>query len=63
MSDRFRTGLGAAWNTLNVEGGSSVAVFGLGAVGLSVIQGAKGEEGWRCIAGGAWRIIPGLVSG
>jgi len=36
-----RTGLGAAWNTLNVEGGSSVAVFGLGAVGLSVIQGAK----------------------
>lgn len=35
------TGLGAAWNTLNVEGGSSVAVFGLGAVGLSVIQGAK----------------------
>lgn len=40
-----RTGLGAAWNTLNVEGGSSVAVFGLGAVGLSVIQGAGGAVG------------------
>lgn len=35
------TGLGAVWNTCNVEGGSSVAVFGLGAVGLSVIQGAQ----------------------
>merc|ERR1712100_421333 len=35
------TGLGAVWNTCDVEGGSSVAVFGLGAVGLSVIQGAK----------------------
>ena len=35
------TGLGAVWNTCEVERGSSVAVFGLGAVGLSVIQGAK----------------------
>ena len=35
------TGLGAVWNTCDVEGGSSVAVFGLGAVGLSVIQGAQ----------------------
>ncbi|GMI41213.1 hypothetical protein TeGR_g6691 [Tetraparma gracilis] len=35
------TGLGAVWNTCKVEPGSSVAVFGLGAVGLSVIQGAK----------------------
>lgn len=35
------TGLGAVWNTCNVERGSSVAVFGLGAVGLAVIQGAK----------------------
>eukprot|EP00804_Cyclotella_cryptica_P018871 CCRYP_006415-RD/>CCRYP_006415-RD protein AED:0.17 eAED:0.17 QI:85/1/1/1/1/1/11/1521/690 len=35
------TGLGAVWNTCKVETGSSVAVFGLGAVGLAVIQGAK----------------------
>lgn len=35
------TGLGAVWNTCDIEGGSSVAVFGLGAVGLAVIQGAK----------------------
>jgi S-(hydroxymethyl)glutathione dehydrogenase/alcohol dehydrogenase len=35
------TGLGAVLNTCKVEPGSSVAVFGLGAVGLAVIQGAK----------------------
>jgi len=35
------TGLGAVWNTCKVEKGSSVGVFGLGAVGLSVIQAAK----------------------
>ena len=35
------TGLGAVWNTCKVESGASVAVFGLGAVGLAVIQGAQ----------------------
>lgn len=35
------TGLGAVWNTCNVEQNSTVAVFGLGAVGLAVIQAAK----------------------
>ena len=35
------TGLGAAWKTCNVEEGSTVAVFGLGAVGLAVIQACK----------------------
>jgi len=35
------TGLGAVWNTAKVEPFSSVAVFGLGAVGMSVIQAAK----------------------
>ena len=35
------TGLGAAWKTCNVEESSTVAVFGLGAVGLAVIQAAK----------------------
>jgi len=35
------TGFGAVLNTCNVQHGSSVAVFGLGAVGLAVIQMAK----------------------
>ena len=35
------TGLGAVWNTCKVEANSTVAVFGLGAVGLAVIQGAS----------------------
>ena len=35
------TGLGAVWNTCKVEEGSTVAVFGLGAVGLAVVQAAK----------------------
>ena len=35
------TGLGAVWNTAKVEAFSSVAVFGLGAVGLAVVQAAK----------------------
>lgn len=34
------TGYGAAIKTAKVEEGSTVAVFGLGGVGLSVIQGA-----------------------
>ncbi|GET40758.1 S-(hydroxymethyl)glutathione dehydrogenase/class III alcohol dehydrogenase [Microseira wollei] len=35
------TGLGAVVNTAKVEAGSNVVVFGLGGVGLNVIQGAK----------------------
>jgi len=35
------TGVGAVLNTARVEKGSTVAVFGLGGVGLSVIQGAS----------------------
>ncbi len=34
------TGLGAVWNTAKVEPGSTVAVFGMGGIGLSVVQGA-----------------------
>ena len=34
------TGYGAATVTANVEKGSTVAVFGAGCVGLSVVQGA-----------------------
>ncbi len=43
------TGIGAVLNTAKVEPGSSVAVFGLGGIGLSVIQGA--------VMAGADRII------
>ncbi|MCY3884807.1 MAG: S-(hydroxymethyl)glutathione dehydrogenase/class III alcohol dehydrogenase [Gammaproteobacteria bacterium] len=35
------TGLGAVMNTAKVEPGSDVAVFGLGGIGLNVIQGAR----------------------
>lgn len=35
------TGLGAVLNTAKVEAGANVIVFGLGGVGLSVIQGAR----------------------
>jgi len=35
------TGWGAVYNTCNVQPGTSVAVFGLGAVGLAVIEAAK----------------------
>ncbi|KAE9459683.1 hypothetical protein C3L33_08450, partial [Rhododendron williamsianum] len=34
-------GLGGAWNTANVKPGSTVAVFGLGAVGLAAAEGAR----------------------
>ena len=34
------TGIGAVLNTAKVEPGASVAVFGLGGIGLSVVQGA-----------------------
>lgn len=43
------TGIGAVWNTAKVEKGATVGVFGLGGVGLSVIQGA--------VAAGASRIL------
>ena len=35
------TGWGAVANTVKLEKGSSLLVFGLGAVGLSVVQMAK----------------------
>ncbi|XP_076944698.1 alcohol dehydrogenase-like 7 [Bidens hawaiensis] len=35
------TGVGAAWKTANVESGSTVAIFGLGAIGLAVAEGAR----------------------
>jgi len=44
------TGMGAVWNNSKVEKDSSVAVFGLGAIGLAVIQAAK-ESGAKQIIG------------
>src|SRR5688572_31423686 len=35
------TGIGAVINTANVEPGANVVVFGLGGIGLNVIQGAR----------------------
>ncbi|XP_008464878.2 alcohol dehydrogenase-like 7 isoform X1 [Cucumis melo] len=35
------TGVGASWRTAKVEKGSTVAIFGLGTVGLAVAQGAR----------------------
>ena len=43
------TGLGAVMNTAEVEAGANVAVFGLGGIGLNVVQGAR--------LAGAQRII------
>jgi S-(hydroxymethyl)glutathione dehydrogenase/alcohol dehydrogenase len=44
------TGIGAVLNTAKVAPGSTVAVFGLGGVGLSVIQGAVMAKAGRIIA-------------
>ena len=44
------TGWGAVFNNTKVEPGTTVAVFGLGALGLSVIQAAK-MAGARKIVG------------
>ncbi|MBN4060541.1 S-(hydroxymethyl)glutathione dehydrogenase/class III alcohol dehydrogenase [bacterium AH-315-I20] len=44
------TGIGAVLNTAKVEEGATVAVFGLGGIGLSCIQGAKMANAGRIIA-------------
>ena len=44
------TGIGAVLNTAKVEPGSTVAVFGLGGIGLSVLQGAVMAKASRIIA-------------
>ncbi len=44
------TGVGAVLNTAKVEPGSTVAVFGLGGIGLSVVQGAVMAKASRIIA-------------
>ena len=44
------TGIGSVLNTAKVEPGASVAVFGLGGVGLSAIQGAVMANAGRILA-------------
>ena len=44
------TGLGAVKNTAKVQPGDSVAVFGLGGIGLAVVQGARLAGAGRIIA-------------
>jgi S-(hydroxymethyl)glutathione dehydrogenase/alcohol dehydrogenase len=44
------TGIGAVLNTAKVEAGSTVVVFGLGGIGLSVIQGAVMAKAGRIVA-------------
>ena len=44
------TGIGAVTKTAKVEAGASIAVFGLGGIGLSVVQGAVIARAGRIIA-------------
>lgn len=44
------TGVGAVANTARVAPGTSVAVFGMGGVGLSVVMGARAAGAWPVIA-------------
>lgn len=44
------TGIGAVLNTAKVEAGATVAIFGLGGIGLSAIIGAKMANAGRIIA-------------
>ncbi len=43
------TGIGAVHNTAKVKAGDQVAVFGLGGIGLAVIQGARQAKAGRII--------------
>ncbi|KQK15216.2 alcohol dehydrogenase-like 7 [Brachypodium distachyon] len=49
LSCGVSTGVGAAWKVAAVEPGSTVAVFGLGAVGLAVAQGSRMRGAKRII--------------
>lgn len=44
------TGIGAVHNTAKVQAGDTVAVFGLGGIGLAVVQGARQAGAGRIIA-------------
>ncbi|CAI0400185.1 unnamed protein product [Linum tenue] len=49
LSCGVAAGLGAAWNVAAVSEGSTVVIFGLGTVGLSVAQGARLKGASRII--------------
>ncbi|KAH9781096.1 Alcohol dehydrogenase-like 6 [Citrus sinensis] len=49
LSCGLSAGLGAAWNVADISKGSTVVIFGLGTVGLSVAQGAKVRGASRII--------------
>ncbi|KAK4480574.1 hypothetical protein RD792_013652 [Penstemon davidsonii] len=49
LSCGFTTGFGAVWKEAKVHKGSTVAVLGLGAVGLGVIEGARVHGAARII--------------
>lgn len=46
----FQTGAGAVLNTLNLQAGQSIAVFGAGAVGLAAVMAAKAAGAGQVIA-------------
>ncbi|XP_042006886.1 alcohol dehydrogenase-like 3 [Salvia splendens] len=49
LSCGVSTGVGAVWNTADLEEGSTVAGFDLGAVGLAVVEGARVRGASRII--------------
>ncbi|KAG5009994.1 hypothetical protein JHK87_018509 [Glycine soja] len=49
LSCGVSTGVGGAWNTANVHSGSTVAIFGLGVVGLAVAEGARARGASKII--------------
>ncbi|CAK9156373.1 unnamed protein product, partial [Ilex paraguariensis] len=48
-TENLLLGLGAAWKVADISAGSTVVIFGLGTVGLSVAQGAKLRKASRII--------------
>lgn len=49
LSCGVSTGVGAAWKVARVESGSTVAIFGLGSVGLAVAEGCRLQGASRII--------------
>ncbi|KAM5552275.1 CYP enzymes assisting alcohol dehydrogenase-like [Rosa sericea] len=49
LSCGFSTGFGAPWKEAKIERGSTVAVIGLGAVGLGAVEGARMQGAARII--------------
>ncbi|XP_068316458.1 8-hydroxygeraniol oxidoreductase-like [Pyrus communis] len=49
LSCGFSTGFGAPWKEAKLEKGSTVAVVGLGAVGLGAVEGARAQGAGRII--------------